>query len=287
MSEKGRYATGAALRAALEERLKQIAKAENIELQRLRRRVAFDRFLARLFHSPETEWVLKGGYSMELRFRIARATKDLDFTVRTVSAHAGDAVLGYLQEAGRRDLNDFFSFRVGAPTMDLDGAPYGGSRHPVEAMMAQRIFVKFHLDVGVGDVVLDPLEHIQTRDWFAFADIPPASVPMIRREQQFAEKLHAYTLPRAGTVNSRVRDLVDMILLIQSGTLDAPAADEAILRTFNRRNTHPIPITLEPPPLDWSMPFERLADECGLDASVSKAFAELSQFYATLALSAS
>jgi hypothetical protein len=25
-------------------------------------------------------------------------------------------------------------------------------------MMAQRIFVKFHLDVGVGDVALDPLE---------------------------------------------------------------------------------------------------------------------------------
>jgi hypothetical protein len=73
--------------------------------------------------------------------------------------------------------------------MDLDGAPYGGSRYPVEAMMAQRTFVKFHLDVGIGDVVLDPVERIQTRNWFAFAGIPPVSVPMIQREQQFAEKL--------------------------------------------------------------------------------------------------
>jgi hypothetical protein len=189
MTEKGKYATGAALRAALEERLKQIAKAANIELQRLRRQVAFDRFLARLFQGDDTQWVLKGGYAMELRFQIARATKDLDFTVRTIPAPMGDAVLGHLQEAGRCDLNDFFIFRVGAPMMDLDGAPYGGSRYPVEAMMAQRTFVKFHLDVGIGDVVLDPVERIQTRNWFAFAGIPPVSVPMIQREQQFAEKL--------------------------------------------------------------------------------------------------
>ncbi|HEY4046503.1 MAG TPA: nucleotidyl transferase AbiEii/AbiGii toxin family protein [Acidobacteriaceae bacterium] len=279
MIEKGKYATGAALRAALEERLKQIVKAEGTELQRLRRQVAFDRFLARLFRSADTQWVLKGGYAMELRFQIARATKDLDFTVRTISALAGDAVLEHLQEAGRLDMNDFFSFRVGAPMMNLDGAPYGGSRYPVEATMGQRTFVKFHLDVGIGDIVLDPLERIQTRDWFAFAEIPPASVPMIQREQQFAEKLHAYTLPRVGTANSRVRDLVDMILLIQSGTLGTSVVAEALLRTFSRRGTHPVPAALEPPPSDWSMPFERFADECHLDHSVTKAFAELSRFY--------
>jgi len=42
VTEKGKYATGAALRAALEERLKPIAKTEGTELQRLRRQVAFD-----------------------------------------------------------------------------------------------------------------------------------------------------------------------------------------------------------------------------------------------------
>jgi hypothetical protein len=62
MTEKTKYATGAALRAALEARLKQIEKAEGVELQRLRRQVAFDRFLARLFPGSDTQWVLKGGY---------------------------------------------------------------------------------------------------------------------------------------------------------------------------------------------------------------------------------
>jgi Nucleotidyl transferase AbiEii toxin, Type IV TA system len=281
MTEKSKYATGAALRAALEARLKEIARTEGVELQRLRRQVAFDRFLARLFPGSDTQWVLKGGYAMELRFQIARATKDLDFTVRTVSGAPGDVLLEHLQETGSKDLKDFFSFRVGDAMTDLDGAPYGGSRYPVDAMMAQRTFAKFHMDVGIGDVVLDPLERVQARDWLGFADIAPASVPMIQREQQFAEKLHAYTLPRRG-VNSRVRDLVDMVLLIQSQTLNTSLCLEALLRTFERRGTHNLPTVLEAPPETWKGPFQRLAEECHLNPSVSKAFAELSGFYAKL-----
>jgi hypothetical protein len=97
---------------------------------------------------------------------------------------------------------------------------------------------------------------------------------MIQREQQFAEKLHAYTLPRIGAVNSRVRDLVDMVLLIHSATLHTPTVVEALQCTFDRRATHPVPATLAPPPSDWSGPFRVLADECQLDLSASEAFTE-------------
>lgn len=281
MTEKTKYATGPALRAALEARLREIATEESVELQRLRRQVAFDRFLARLFPGSDTQWVLKGGYAMELRFKIARATKDLDFTVRTVGEAPRDVILEYLQEAGRRDLKDFFSFRIGDVMAELDGAPYGGSRYPVDAMMAQRTFAKFHMDIGIGDVVLDPLEEVKTRDWLGFAEIAPASVPLIQREQQFAEKLHAYTLPRSGA-NSRVRDLVDIALLIQSGTLNTALCLEALWRTFKRRATHNLPALLEPPPVSWEMPFQRLAEECQIDTSVNQAFAKLAKFYSTL-----
>ncbi len=73
--------------------------------------------------------------------------------------------------------------------------------------MGGRTFVKFHLDVGVGDIILDPPDEIQTPDWLGFAQISPPIVPIIQKEQQFAEKLHAYTLPRPSAPNSRVRDL--------------------------------------------------------------------------------
>lgn len=90
-------------------------------------------------------------------------------------------------------------------TTDLDGAPYGGARYPVEAVMAGRTFVRFHLDVGIGDVIVDPVDTFQARDWLGFEGIEAASALTIQSEQQFAEKIHAYTLPRAGAPNSRVR----------------------------------------------------------------------------------
>ena len=169
---------------------------------------------------------------MELRFQTARTTKDLDFTVRVAPAGRDDILLKQIQDAGTLDLGDFFSFRIGEAMMDLDGAPYGGARYPVESLMGGRTFVKFHFNVGMGDVVLDPLEQAHMRDWLGFAGILPPAVPMIQREQQFVEKLHAYTLPRT-TPHSRVRDLVDMALLIQSGTLQSERVVQALHATFD------------------------------------------------------
>src|SRR5476649_1167933 len=87
------YATAGALRAALETRLLERSRRDGVDLQRLRRQVAFDRLLARMF-SPASRasraWVLKGGYALELRFHQARSTKDLDLTVRVEALRRRD-----------------------------------------------------------------------------------------------------------------------------------------------------------------------------------------------------
>jgi Domain of unknown function (DUF1814). len=105
---------------------------------------------------------------------------------------------------------------------------------------------------------------------------------MIQRERQFAEELHAYTLPRTAAPNSRVRDLVDMVLLIQSGTLESSRVVPALHATFDLRATHPVPKALDPPPEDWSAPFDRLAAECRLELSAGEAFGLLAEFYSSL-----
>ena len=246
--EPKKYATGAAFRRALEDRLQAIAKKEGVDLQRLRRQVAFDRLLARLFQAEDPKqlpWVLKGGYAMELRMKAARTTKDIDLTMRGVFGPANTkgesekhAILTRLQDIAARDCGDFFVYTVGGPISDLDAAPYGGARYPVESRLDGRIFVGFHVDVGIGDAVIEPVETIKGRNWLEFAGIDSPSLYIILREQQFAEKLHAYTLPRPGAENSRVRDLVDMVLLIQSGTLRSEVVSDAVQITFqHRKNT--------------------------------------------------
>lgn len=80
------YATAGAFRRALEERLKGIFQVEHVDINRLRRQVSFDRLLARLFWEDAAPWVLKGGYALELRFKSARSTIDIDLTVQHVTA---------------------------------------------------------------------------------------------------------------------------------------------------------------------------------------------------------
>jgi hypothetical protein len=265
----------------LEERLKRASLTDQIDPNRLRRQVSFDRLLARLFREESTPWVLKGGYALELRFKAARSTVDIDLTVQRVAASAsGDQnqiVREMLQSAADISLGDWFEFVVGPASLDLTAAPYGGARYPVEARMDERIFARFHLDAGVGDVVMRPLETIVCRDWLGFAGIESSRVLMIAREQQFAEKIHAYTLPR-NAANSRVKDLVDLALLIGSGGLDNQRIMEALRLTFERRGTHDLPANLVPPPADWQVPFHALAEECGLPTDVAGVFADVQKF---------
>ena len=273
------YATAGAFRRALEERLKRASLTDQIDPNRLRRQVSFDRLLARLFREEPAPWVLKGGYALELRLKVARSTVDIDLTVQRVAASGGDQkqiVREMLQSAAAVPLGDWFEYTIGPPVMDLTAAPYRGGRYAVEARMDKRIFARFHVDAGIGDVVMRPLEAIVCRDWLGFAGIESSRVLMIAREQQFAEKIHAYTLPR-NAANSRVKDLVDLALLIGSRELDKRRILEALRLTFERRGTHDL-ASLVPPPADWQIPFQALAEECGIPTDIAAVFARVQEF---------
>ena len=62
-----KYATGSTFRQALEEWIRDIHAEQNTPIVRLRKQIAFERFIARLIrHQPE-QWVLKGGLALQLR----------------------------------------------------------------------------------------------------------------------------------------------------------------------------------------------------------------------------
>jgi hypothetical protein len=282
MGPRRTYSSAGAFRKALEERLKRTSQTDQIDLNRLRRHVSFDRLLARLFRSDSPPWVLKGGYALELWFKTARSTVDIDLTLQRIPAAGGsDSVAGIvremLQSAADVSLGDWFEYKIGPPILDLDSAPYGGARYPIEARMDARIFARFHLDAGIGDAVMQPLEALECRDWLGFAGIETCQVLVIPREQQFAEKLHAYTLPR-GNPNSRVKDLVDLALLFGNSAMNRKRVLDALRLTFERRATHATPAELAAPPSDWQPPFQALAAECGLPTDIAIVFSRLSEF---------
>lgn len=256
------------------------------DLPRMRRQVAFDRLLCRLFAKEDAPWLLKGGYAMELRIKSARTTRDIDLALKWMPGGETQwndaAVRRLLESLAQADLGDGFEFVIGEPTMDLDAAPYGGSRFPVQASMGGRTFANFHLDVSAGDVLREPFELLEGHDWLGFAGIAAAKMSAMSREEQFAEKLHAYSLPREGRPNSRVKDLVDLLLLVESGSLDPERVGQCIQTTFRRRDNHPVPVSLEPPPQTWAGRYAEMASKCGLSQDVEVAFSCVAKFFSGL-----
>lgn len=284
-----KYGTPTAFRTALEVRLNNLSKKHGADLHRLRRQVAFDRLLCRLFKSYPGNLFLKGGYSMELRIQRARTTKDIDLVLRAKTLakreEQDQEILALLQSAARDDLNDFFVFLVGNPTLELEAVPYGGSRFPIEAHLDGRLFIRFPMDVVISSLVLDPVEEIGSQDWLKFAGIETMLFPTISREQQFAEKLHAYTLPRDENENSRVKDVIDLLLLKRSGAMKTDFLATAIGKIFEYRGTHVLPRDLGTPPSSWDSKFSRLAKDCGIETSLGAAFDELCSFFGQIKVS--
>jgi predicted nucleotidyltransferase component of viral defense system len=274
------YSSATAFRQALEARLNEMARREATDIQRLRRQFAFDRLLCRLFKDATPNWILKGGYAMELRLEESRTTRDIDLSTLGPVVGKGPLharILDQLQEAAALAMGDFIIYAIGQPMMELAGAPHGGARYPVEARMDGRAFTRFHLDVGTGDPIQEPMEHVKGRDWLDFIGISSPAFPVITKEQQFVEKLHAYTLPRSGASNTRVRDLLDMYLLIKMG-LESRRVKEVVKSIFTRRNTPELPPVLIPPPDSWANPFAALASECSVTIDHLAAYREVSDY---------
>ena len=275
MSSSRHYNDAVSFRQALEDRLRKRALSKGEDLQRLRQQVVFDRFVTRIQYDGVNRWILKGGHALELAIGSVRATRDIDLALNISIGRGSDnhvTLQRMLQQAASRSAGDWLEFQVGESMMDLDGPLYGGERFPVRAMLGGRAFVTFHVDVAVGDVLLEPLRVTTGEDWFGFAGIEASPLTTTSLEQQFAEKLHAYTMLRAGTRdNSRVKDLVDMTLLLETGYLDPEGVAAAVVATFGHRNSHPTPETLPDPPVSWKKPYAAMAAACHIDVDIAAA----------------
>lgn len=255
------YLSPASFRQSLESRLQTISRNTTIDLQRIRRKVAFERFLARLFYEKPYPWVLKGGYALEVRFELSRATKDLDLgtylNIAETIEERQSLLHQKLQKCATINLNDYFIFQIGPSAKLIESAPEGGFRFSIRSMIAGRLFVAFSLDIGMGDTLVPPIEEIEGKNYLELYGIPPARFQVISLEQQFAEKIHAMTVKRGERENSRVKDFVDVLLLMQVG-LNRKRVMSCLENTFQRRDKSSPPSLAPTPPESWREPFERV-----------------------------
>lgn len=268
-----RYETAAAFRTALEARLK-TAQSEHSGLSRLRKRVVFERLLARLNVVAPDGWVLKGGFALELRLGDhARTTKDIDIDWQVDESEGVELLL----DVTALDLDDRFEFSLERSRAEDDAQR--GQRWAVTATLAGREFERVAIDVEFAtSPVLEP-GTVTASHLLDFAGIDPVPVRTLAIEQHVAEKLHAYTRRYAGDApSSRVKDLVDLVVIARTSEIDAASLIQAIEAIFARRTPQAIPRALPEPPTDWAPGWRKLAmevpaeKELGAGCSAAAAF---------------
>ncbi len=252
-----KYADGKAFRRALEARLRSESLESGVPLVRLRKTVAFDRLLARLEAGAPGVWALKGGLAPQARLEErARTTKDVDLHTR----ESAERAIELLTECALVDVDDFFAFRVSRPaelTVLL--------RCGVEALLDGRTFETFHVDVGTSEDLVGSLTHVRVTSLLSFAGIPPVEFPCLPLGQHIAEKVHCLVRGRASGESSRVKDLVDLVLIAETFEVDAEEASAAVSAVFGRHGMH-VPTELPRLPSAWIPQYRRLARELELES---------------------
>lgn len=258
------YQTPTALRLALERRLLTRSEQTGISLDRLRRRVLLERILARLVVAEPGMWVLKGGMALEVRLDdAARLSKDIDLGLRDTvdAANLHERLLSALEQDPDRDGFEItpeppqrlresdgdFTWRVRVSAR-LGGKPFGGT----------------HLDVSPRPHELDLTDHVPMPNSLDFAGIPTSVIEVVDVHRHAAEKLHALCRDFGDRENSRVRDLVDLIILIEHDQLDQVKVAASARRVWSERDADAPPNELPSLPGSWPERYEKLAADLDL-----------------------
>ena len=188
-----RYRTHEPFRDALPGHLERRSRELGVPVELLRRRLVFQRFLARLLQMAPNHWILSGGTALDWRLahghaQRARTTVDLDFVYRATLEQAR----AELERAAEMDLGDYFTFAFDptARTAEVEGRSF---RFRITASLGPRPYLMFLVDVGMIDLLQWTPDRIVVADPFGDLGFGPLTVRTLPIPHQIAEKVHAIT----------------------------------------------------------------------------------------------
>lgn len=222
------------LAASVRARLLNIAKAEKTDFNQVLVRYALERFLYRLSKSTHADrFLLKGAMLFNLWYDMPhRPTRDADLL--GFGASDLDSIGQTFRDIVAVDVADGIVFDPASIQVEeiRKSAGYAGARVIVAAELA-RARCKTQIDVGFGDAVTPG--PVDAKYPVLIADFPAPHLRTYPVYSVVAEKLHAIEI--LGMTNSRVKDYLDLFVLLEREVLDPGILAQAIAATFNRRGT--------------------------------------------------
>lgn len=213
-------------------RLKNLAVKEGSDFNAVLTRYGLERMLYRIGESKYfSQFLLKGALLFNLWYDMPhRPTMDIDLL------GFGDNDLKYIRHnfceicnIHTEDGISFFSDSVVVSTIKKEGG-YTGARVELFGELA-KARVKIQIDIGYGDAVTPG--PVDSRYPILLPDLPAPKIRTYPVYTVISEKLHAIAL--LGMANSRMKDYLDLSILLSNEQLDNQILAQAIRATFTRR----------------------------------------------------
>lgn len=218
--------------ASVRARLLNVAKAQGVDFNQVLVRFALERILYRLSQSEHADhFLLKGALLFTLWYDMPhRTTRDADLL--GFGASDLESVTQTFRDIASVAVDDGIVFdpaSVAAEEIRKD-AGYVGARIFISGELA-RARCKTQIDIGFGDAVTPgPVDATYP---VLLADLPAPRLRTYPVYTVVAEKLHAIAL--LGMTNSRLKDYLDLSVLLDREGLDTDLLAQAIKATFERR----------------------------------------------------
>ena len=213
-------------------RLLNLAKAQGVDFNQVLVRFALERILYRLSQSAHADrFLLKGALLFTLWYDMPhRPTRDADLLGFGPSDL--ESIAQTFRDIAGVDVDDGMVFDPTSVTAEeiRKEAGYAGARVLISGEIA-KARCKTQIDIGFGDAVTPgPIDATYP---VLIDDLPAPRLRTYPVYTVIAEKLHAIAL--LGMTNSRLKDYLDLSVLLNRETLDAEILANAIAATFIRR----------------------------------------------------
>lgn len=223
---------------SITERLLDLSRSKEMDVNLLYIRYLNERFLYRLGESKYRDWfALKGGMLLltKLEDKVFRTTKDLDF--HGFNKMGQEEAISIFTAIAGIDCDDgvFFDSKA-LKVKEIKGQTYGkGYALEMRAhfTQAEKISLPLRIDVGFNDIVFPAAEDICYN--VLLDGLPEPNIKAYNKYTVIAEKFHA--MVRMGEVNSRMKDFFDVLVLLSSERFEGEILAGALSATFKARQT--------------------------------------------------
>ena len=220
--------------AALEMAVRDAARASKIGTSAAISNFYFHRLLCRVFSSGEATFILKGGMGLLARTIDAReATRDTDLATCVLSLE--DAV-EELKVLAKEDMGDFVTFRYEkTEPIRVDDEYRDGSKVTFTALIGAKVARTVSVDLVVDSIPCDNPDWITPADRLDIKGLTVCDYPVFPVERVMTDKVCGIIEKHKGRYSSRVKDLIDLVVLLNTEPFGATALKECLAKEMSMR----------------------------------------------------